>query len=87
METSGRKVLRSGNVFTWKIAEAGDRGCVLGRFENQDRPTEADLSEARDLVASLVPWNVETVSPVNVGTRKELAEKALDHLTHNAKHN
>jgi hypothetical protein len=84
---SGKKVLSSGNVFVWKIAEAGDRGCVLGRFENRDRPTEADIAEARDFVTSLVPWDVETKGSVNVGTREELAEKALDHLTHNAKHN
>jgi hypothetical protein len=87
MEMSGRKLLSSGNIFTWKIVEIGNRGCTLGRFENKNRPTEADVAEARDFVASLVPGEVEIKSPVAFGTREELAEKALDHLTHNAKHN
>jgi hypothetical protein len=85
METSGKKLLVSGNVFEWRIAEVGGRGCALGGF-TLNPPTDTDIAEAKEFVTTLVPED-STAGPAAVGTRSQLIEKATDHFTHNAKHN
>lgn len=84
METCGSKVVSSGNTFQWRGTEIGDRGCIVGTFIR--RPTEADIAEAQDFIASLVPEG-SSAGPATTGTQSQMIEKANDHFTHNAKHN